>query len=105
MPTTTHPAQTSSVSRFPRVTVLPLTDVPYLSDRDGTTIAPYSACITYLSDAVTPDRVWHGLFFGYRVLPGGVVDMETACIVQHSPTDRDLIPDGLLARIDSDICI
>ncbi|MEV5784566.1 hypothetical protein AB0L42_26685 [Streptomyces sp. NPDC052287] len=104
MPTTVHPAQTSSATRFPHVTVLALTDVPHMSDRDGTTIAPYSACITYMSDAVAPDRVWHGQFSGYRVLPSGVVDMETACIVLHSATDRDLIPDGLLARIDY-VCI
>ncbi|MFG2425692.1 hypothetical protein ACGFWD_42785 [Streptomyces sp. NPDC048448] len=101
MLTTVQRPQALSASGFPRLAVLSLTNVPHMRDRDGTTISPYSACIAYESDAVTPDRIWHGQFSGYRVLPNGLVDMETACIVLHSATDRDLIPDDLLTRIDS----
>ncbi|MCX4581013.1 hypothetical protein OHB41_49575 [Streptomyces sp. NBC_01571] len=104
MLTTVHPAQGPSTGQFPHLAFLTLTDIPHVSDRSGTTIAPYSACIAYEADAIAPRRTWHAQISAYRVLPNGAVDMDPAFIVLHSATDRDLLPDGLLARIEGRVC-
>ncbi|MET8411124.1 hypothetical protein ABZV34_23985 [Streptomyces sp. NPDC005195] len=97
------PAPSTPADRFPLLTFVALTDMPHVSDRNGTTIAPYSASIAYRPATGSRDLAWTAQVSGYRVLPNGVVDMDSTCIELNGATDRDLIPDALLARIEGRI--